>query len=261
MDFAWLGLQRLSRGERWHDCLFVNFARDVVDAADPRRLALVAVSRDGERREIAFGEVADRSARLAGTLAARGVGARRRRHDADRQPARVGLRDGRLLAARRRGPALHRAAAAGRPAGAHGRRSARRAIVADARNVDLARRGGLRRAACWWSPTSACSRPSPAPAAELEPERPGADRVHVGHGRRAQADPPRRALPGRPARPGRALVRRARRATCAGAPRRAAGRCRHATPSSPPGCAARRRCCTTPASTPTSGSTCSSARA
>jgi acyl-coenzyme A synthetase/AMP-(fatty) acid ligase len=51
----------------------VNFARDVVAAADPARLALVALSRDGDRREIAFGEVDDRSARLAGTLAARGV--------------------------------------------------------------------------------------------------------------------------------------------------------------------------------------------
>jgi acyl-coenzyme A synthetase/AMP-(fatty) acid ligase len=51
----------------------VNFTRDVVDAADPTRLALVALSRDGERREISFGEVADRSARLAGALAARGV--------------------------------------------------------------------------------------------------------------------------------------------------------------------------------------------
>jgi acetyl-CoA synthetase len=52
----------------------VNFAHDVVDAADPARLALVALSGDGERHEIAFGEVADRSARLAGALAARGVG-------------------------------------------------------------------------------------------------------------------------------------------------------------------------------------------
>ncbi|HEY1275193.1 MAG TPA: AMP-binding protein [Thermoleophilaceae bacterium] len=51
----------------------MNFARDVVAAADPARLALVALSRDGDRREIAFGEVDDRSARLAGTLAARGV--------------------------------------------------------------------------------------------------------------------------------------------------------------------------------------------
>src|SRR5215210_2901109 len=53
----------------------MSFAADVVDAADPSRLALVALGRDGERREISFGEVADRSARLAGTLAGRGVGA------------------------------------------------------------------------------------------------------------------------------------------------------------------------------------------
>jgi acyl-coenzyme A synthetase/AMP-(fatty) acid ligase len=51
----------------------VNFTRDVVDAANPTRLALVALSRDGERREISFGEVADRSARLAGALGERGV--------------------------------------------------------------------------------------------------------------------------------------------------------------------------------------------
>jgi acyl-coenzyme A synthetase/AMP-(fatty) acid ligase len=51
----------------------VNFSRDVVDAADPARLALVALSGNGERREISFGEVAARSARLAGALAARGV--------------------------------------------------------------------------------------------------------------------------------------------------------------------------------------------
>jgi acyl-coenzyme A synthetase/AMP-(fatty) acid ligase len=51
----------------------VNFARDVVDAADPLRPALVAVNRDGERREVSFGEVAARSARLAGALARSGV--------------------------------------------------------------------------------------------------------------------------------------------------------------------------------------------
>ena len=52
----------------------MNFARDVVDAADPARPALLAIDGSGERREIAFGELADRSARLAGALAARGVG-------------------------------------------------------------------------------------------------------------------------------------------------------------------------------------------
>jgi acetyl-CoA synthetase len=52
----------------------VNFARDVVEAADPRHRALVALAADGARSEISFGEVADRSARLAGTLAGRGIG-------------------------------------------------------------------------------------------------------------------------------------------------------------------------------------------
>ena len=52
----------------------MNFARDVVEAAPADRRALIALARDGSRRAIAFGEVGDRSARLAGTLAARGVG-------------------------------------------------------------------------------------------------------------------------------------------------------------------------------------------
>jgi acyl-coenzyme A synthetase/AMP-(fatty) acid ligase len=51
----------------------MNFARDVVDAAPPADRALVELARDGGRREFTFGEVADSSARLAGTLAARGV--------------------------------------------------------------------------------------------------------------------------------------------------------------------------------------------
>ena len=52
----------------------MNFSREVVDAADPARPALVALARDGGRSEISFGEVADRSARLAGALAGAGVG-------------------------------------------------------------------------------------------------------------------------------------------------------------------------------------------
>jgi acetyl-CoA synthetase len=51
----------------------VSFARDVVDAAPPERLAMVELARDGSRREWSFGEVADRSARLAGTLRAHGA--------------------------------------------------------------------------------------------------------------------------------------------------------------------------------------------
>jgi acetyl-CoA synthetase len=51
----------------------MNFARDVVDAAPPDRLAIVELPRDGARREWTFAEVSDRSARLAGTLARHGV--------------------------------------------------------------------------------------------------------------------------------------------------------------------------------------------
>ena len=51
----------------------VNFARDVVDAADPRRPALVLIDAEGRRSEHGFGEVSDGAARLAGTLVDRGV--------------------------------------------------------------------------------------------------------------------------------------------------------------------------------------------
>jgi acyl-coenzyme A synthetase/AMP-(fatty) acid ligase len=46
----------------------MNFARDVVDHAPPDRLALVEIADDGRRREWSFGEIAERSARLAGAL-------------------------------------------------------------------------------------------------------------------------------------------------------------------------------------------------
>jgi acetyl-CoA synthetase len=51
----------------------MNFARDVVDAAPRQRRALVELKRDGARREWSFGEVSDRSARLAGALRRHGV--------------------------------------------------------------------------------------------------------------------------------------------------------------------------------------------
>jgi acyl-coenzyme A synthetase/AMP-(fatty) acid ligase len=52
----------------------VNFASDVLDRRDPRGLALLELARDGSRREWSFGEVAERSARLAGSLQQLGVG-------------------------------------------------------------------------------------------------------------------------------------------------------------------------------------------
>jgi acetyl-CoA synthetase len=51
----------------------MNFARDLVDAASPDRLAVIELDREGRRREWSFGEVSDRSARLAATFREHGV--------------------------------------------------------------------------------------------------------------------------------------------------------------------------------------------
>jgi acyl-coenzyme A synthetase/AMP-(fatty) acid ligase len=51
----------------------VNFTRDVLEAAAGADTALIEVARDGKRREWTFGEVAARSASMAGALAERGV--------------------------------------------------------------------------------------------------------------------------------------------------------------------------------------------
>jgi acyl-coenzyme A synthetase/AMP-(fatty) acid ligase len=51
----------------------VNFARDVLGRLPPNGRALVELARDGSRREWTFGEIDERSARLAGALARRGV--------------------------------------------------------------------------------------------------------------------------------------------------------------------------------------------
>jgi acyl-coenzyme A synthetase/AMP-(fatty) acid ligase len=51
----------------------MNFASDVVEAMPAQRLALLELTREGERREHTFRDVSERSARLAGTLARHGV--------------------------------------------------------------------------------------------------------------------------------------------------------------------------------------------
>jgi acyl-coenzyme A synthetase/AMP-(fatty) acid ligase len=51
----------------------VNFATDVVEAAPSGRRALVAIARDGTRREWTFGELAAAARELAGRLHARGL--------------------------------------------------------------------------------------------------------------------------------------------------------------------------------------------
>ena len=52
----------------------MNFTRDVIESADPSRRALVTLAEDGARSELSFGQVAHGAARMAGTLAGRGVG-------------------------------------------------------------------------------------------------------------------------------------------------------------------------------------------
>jgi acyl-coenzyme A synthetase/AMP-(fatty) acid ligase len=52
----------------------VNFARDVLQANAPERLALVELARDGGRREWTFGQVKSASAAMAGALADRDIG-------------------------------------------------------------------------------------------------------------------------------------------------------------------------------------------
>ncbi|MFI4985687.1 MAG: acyl-CoA synthetase [Solirubrobacterales bacterium] len=52
----------------------MNFARDVLERLPPSGLALIELARDGTRREWSYGEVNERSARLAGALARRGIG-------------------------------------------------------------------------------------------------------------------------------------------------------------------------------------------
>ena len=124
----------------------MNFARDVVDAAPPGRLALVELARDGRRREWTLRRGRRRAAaRLAGTLRRAGVG----RGDVvmtliGNRPEWV-LRDGRLLPHRRGRAAVHRAAARQGPAAAARRRApaARRAATSATRaSWSAARLGG-----------------------------------------------------------------------------------------------------------------------
>jgi acyl-coenzyme A synthetase/AMP-(fatty) acid ligase len=56
------------------DCDRVNFARDVLQDKPPHALALVELTREGERREWTFGEVERRTAAMASSLQTLGVG-------------------------------------------------------------------------------------------------------------------------------------------------------------------------------------------
>ena len=230
----------------------MSFVADVVDAAGRSRLALVAIGADGERREIAFGEVADRSARLAGALAERGVAR------GDVVMTVVGNRPEwayAMLACWRLGAVAQPCTEQLRPADLRARMETvePRAVVADARDLELVAAAGFD-GPVLAVPDEALFEATPLAASECAPEEPALIVFTSGTRRRAEARPPWARLPVWPASPGRALVRRAsgrpvlvhrgQRLVAVRAQRvrgRMAARCRSAPPRRPlrPGRAAR----------------------
>ena len=148
----------------------MSFVREVVDAAEPSRLALVAIGRDGDRREISFGEVADRSARMAGALAARGVAA------CDVVMTVVGNRPEwayAMLACWRLGAVAQPCAEQLRPADIRARmeRVAPAAVVADERDLDLVAASGFD-GPVLAVPDEGLSEHDPVPPGEFAPDHP-----------------------------------------------------------------------------------------
>jgi acyl-coenzyme A synthetase/AMP-(fatty) acid ligase len=142
----------------------------VVDAAGAERLALVAISEAGERSEISFGEVADRSARLAGTLASRGVAR------GDTVMTLIGNRPEwvyAMVACWRMGVVALPCAEQLRPADLRARmaRVAPRAVVALERDLDLVGASGFH-GSLIELPDQRAFEAEPAPAAELAPDDP-----------------------------------------------------------------------------------------
>jgi acyl-coenzyme A synthetase/AMP-(fatty) acid ligase len=148
----------------------VNFARDVVDAAEPSRTALVALAGDGSRTELSFGEVSDRAARLAGTLTRHGVAS------GDVVMTVVGNRPEWVLAmvaCFRLGAVALPCTEQLRPADLRARMDAvePRAVVADERDAATVAEAGFR-GTLLEVPDEHLFAASPAPAADLSPEDP-----------------------------------------------------------------------------------------
>jgi acetyl-CoA synthetase len=144
----------------------MNFVRGVVDAAESSRLALVAIPREGERREISFGEVSDRAARLAETFAATGI----RRGDVvvtvvGNRPEWVYA----MVACWRIGAVAQPCAEQLRPADLRCRmeRVEPRAVVADRRNAELVTAAGFD-GPVLVVPDERVFAADPAPAADLD---------------------------------------------------------------------------------------------
>jgi acyl-coenzyme A synthetase/AMP-(fatty) acid ligase len=148
----------------------MNFARDVVDAAPPGDVALVSLSRDGTRSELSFGEVAERSARLGGTLLARGT------RPGDVVMTLVGSRPEwvlALVAAWRIGAVALPCAEMLRPHDLRARIDAAepRVVVADERNLAVLEEAGFT-GEVLVVPDGRLFASPPSPAADLRPEDP-----------------------------------------------------------------------------------------
>ncbi len=158
----------------------MSFVRDVVDAAEPSRLALVAIGADGERQEISFADVADRSARLAGALAERGV----RRGDVVMTV--VGNRPEwayAMVACWRLGAVAQPCIEQLRPADLRARMEMvdPGAVVADTRDLDLVTATGFD-GPILAVPDEALFEGAPLPASECALRGARIDRLHLGHG-------------------------------------------------------------------------------
>jgi acetyl-CoA synthetase len=148
----------------------MNFARDVVEAAEPRALALVERARHGGRREWTFGEVARHAASVA--CAFHDIGVRR----GDVVLTLIGNRPEWVLtmvACFRQGYVVLPCTEQLRPKDLRLRLDVAqpRLVVCDERNEDILGQAG------WTGPTVRCPwsewpAPAPPPAAELDPEDP-----------------------------------------------------------------------------------------
>ena len=148
----------------------MNFTREVVDAADRSRPALVALTRDGSRTEVSFGELSHRAARLAGTLIERGAGR------SDVVMTIVGNRPEwveAMLACFRIGAVALPCAEQLRPADLRARMDASepRVVVADERHAEDARAAGFT-GPILRVPDERLLEASPSAAADLAPDEP-----------------------------------------------------------------------------------------
>jgi acyl-coenzyme A synthetase/AMP-(fatty) acid ligase len=149
----------------------MNFARDVVEAADPQRLALVERARGGERREWTFADVARAASTLAAHLHERGVA----RGDVvmtliGNQPDWVAA----MVACFRQGYVVLPCTEQLRPKDLRQRLDAAgpALVIADGRNEQTVRDSGWGGPTIWVPGVGDWPAREPPPAADLDPEDP-----------------------------------------------------------------------------------------